>query len=106
MALPTQDVYRFRPCRHMNHPSHTEANLATNIETLKLYVLKGKSTPNNLAKILNDALHGRTTLNGGQVRTDYRDQAQSTRSPPLYVILLALYNPINYESLEPSSSSS
>jgi hypothetical protein len=72
----------------MNHPSHTEANLATNIETLKLYVLKGKSTPKNLAKILNDALHSRTTLNGGQVGTDY--QAQSTKSPPLNVILLAL----------------
>ncbi len=42
---------------NMNHLSHTETDLATNISVLKLYVLKGKSTPSNLVTILNDALH-------------------------------------------------
>jgi hypothetical protein len=42
---------------NMNHLSHTETDLATNISVLKLYVLRGKSTPGNLVTILNDALH-------------------------------------------------
>jgi hypothetical protein len=42
---------------NMNHLSHTEAGLAINIAALKLYILKGKSTPSNLVKILNDSLH-------------------------------------------------
>ena len=42
---------------NINHLSHTEAGLATNVTALKLYILKGKSTPSNLVTILNDALH-------------------------------------------------
>ena len=42
---------------NMNHLSHTEADLETNIAILKRYILKGKSTPSKLVNILNDVLH-------------------------------------------------
>ncbi len=42
---------------NINHLSHTDAGLATNITALQFYILKGKSTPSNLVTILNDALH-------------------------------------------------
>ena len=42
---------------NINLLSQTEDDLATNISVLKLYVLRGKSTPGNLVTILNDALH-------------------------------------------------
>ena len=41
---------------NMNHLSHSEAKLDTNIAILKTYILKGKSTPSKLVNILNDAL--------------------------------------------------
>ncbi len=37
--------------------SHTESDFLFNRETLKLYILKGKSTPKSLVNILNDTLH-------------------------------------------------
>jgi len=37
--------------------SHTAHDLTINIATLKLYILKGKSTPKSLVDILNDTLH-------------------------------------------------
>jgi len=41
---------------NMNYLSHTEASLETNIAILKTYILKGKSTPSKLIRILNEAL--------------------------------------------------
>jgi len=42
---------------NLYHLSDAENDLTSNIETLKLYILKRKSTPSNLVKILTDALH-------------------------------------------------
>lgn len=37
--------------------SHSEADFVFNKEILKMYILKGRSTPKNLVTILNDTLH-------------------------------------------------
>ncbi len=42
---------------NINLLSQTEDSLTRNIAILKLYILKGKSTPSNLVNILNEALH-------------------------------------------------
>ena len=42
---------------NINHLSPNEDELLKNLTTLKYYVIKGKSTPSNLVKILNDTLH-------------------------------------------------
>lgn len=42
---------------NINLISHEEEDLATNITSIQLYLMKGQSTSSNLVKILNDALH-------------------------------------------------